>query len=760
MMSQPEAKQENAWSGDDGVPLRLLGTLRRRWRLVGLCVVLALLGGVLTLFLAPPVYRAQTVLAVTPDPESDSDAAGIEKLLASRRLAEQALRRLNLDWQVIEQSPDLQAVISRFAVSGGLPGLMIRIDDAQSYRVYDLAGRFLGDGRSRQPFVSEGVDLLLELEAARAGQQLVLEYRPVASAALALLDTVQVVADPQQRLLTVTVTGTDALQVRDLANLLVEELRAELAMRHGEQLADLQRQLQQARQTLATLQEEQGRAGLLAMTGQAVPPAADLARLEQQRAELTALRDRIRSAAGRLAVAVRDGAEFIPPDLDASSPLRSMTARLDQLQADRRQLLIDYTEAHPQVLQVDEALTVTRSELLTAFRSYERQLTSQIDMVSRQLQEATAGLAEQSPARQAELRQRWQIATDRLAALQRQEDKLRAGAARLANRIKVIDPAVTPRTPLWPDPPRLLALSAGCGLLGGVLLALLLGAVDRRFNSIEQIREGLRLPIFGVIPKIPETVPARGVPVAVQSPKAPVVEAFRALRTRLHVATGKQPHQVILVTSSLPGEGKSTVSTNLAVVLGMTGARVLLIGCDLRRPTLHSMFGQSNEPGLVELLTGESRDAIRHLASPRLDFLPAGRIPENPAELLGSARMRQLLDTVRSRYDYVLIDAPPVLPVTDAQILSPLTDLTLVVVEPCRVPQAAARQMVAALRDVGAVIDGVVVNDRTGRGFRFHGSYSYYGNRNYSGYYGESADDLAESRLRRSTRALWDKLNG
>ena len=131
----------------------------------------------------------------------------------------------------------------------------------------------------------------------------------------------------------------------------------------------------------------------------------------------------------------------------------------------------------------------------------------------------------------------------------------------------------------------------------------------------------------------------------------------------------------------------------------------------------------------------------------------------NPSEILDSQRMRNFLETVRSRYDYVVIDAPPVLPVTDAQILAPLADVTLAVIEPCRVPEKAAMQMVESLHSVDATIAGMVINDRMGRGFRYYGSYSYYGNKNYSGYYGESPDDLAEGPVTRTAKKIWEKLN-
>jgi tyrosine-protein kinase Etk/Wzc len=287
--------------------------------------------------------------------------------------------------------------------------------------------------------------------------------------------------------------------------------------------------------------------------------------------------------------------------------------------------------------------------------------------------------------------------------------------------------------------------------------------MDQTIKTTDDVRDKLGLAVFGIIPRIPFADEDARLPrkrlITTLAPKAPVVEAFRALRTNLHYITGKESHKVIMITSCLPNEGKSTVAGNLAVVLAQTGAKVLLIGCDLRRPSLYEMFGQTHEPGLTDLLIEEKQAAMRHLKKPKLDFLPAGRIPPNPAEILGSERMKKFLLTVRERYDYVVIDAPPVLPVTDAQVLGPLVDLTLVVLEPCRVPERAALQMVDTLQAVDIKISGVVLNDKSGRGFKYYGNYGYYGNRYYRGYYGEHEDDFKEHRAITAIKRVWEKLN-
>jgi tyrosine-protein kinase Etk/Wzc len=166
----------------------------------------------------------------------------------------------------------------------------------------------------------------------------------------------------------------------------------------------------------------------------------------------------------------------------------------------------------------------------------------------------------------------------------------------------------------------------------------------------------------------------------------------------------------------------------------------------LRNPGLYNLFQTPREPGLVDLLTGSVKNYVHRIPGTSLDLVNAGTIPPNPAELLGSERMKKFLDFVRERYDHVVIDAPPVLPVTDSQILAQLVDDVMIVVEPCRVPRKAARRMVETLRAVEANIIGVAMNDKSGKGFKYYGNYGYYGHRYYGSYYGEGeavADGLA-----------------
>jgi tyrosine-protein kinase Etk/Wzc len=204
-------------------------------------------------------------------------------------------------------------------------------------------------------------------------------------------------------------------------------------------------------------------------------------------------------------------------------------------------------------------------------------------------------------------------------------------------------------------------------------------------------------------------------------------EAFRNLRTAIHFSGLKRGKQVILSTSSFPGEGKTTVSANLATVLAQAGSRILLVGCDMRKPTLHKMFGRTQGSGLTELLAGDAQlaETIFQTDVPGLDFVGGGAIPPNPAELLGSEQMSDFIEQVKERYDHIILDAPPFLAVSDGALLSRLANMVLVVMEAGRVPTKVLRHLSESLKSCDAPVAGVVLNDKAGRAASYYGGYGY-----------------------------------
>ncbi|MEW5785243.1 MAG: CpsD/CapB family tyrosine-protein kinase [Bacillota bacterium] len=213
--------------------------------------------------------------------------------------------------------------------------------------------------------------------------------------------------------------------------------------------------------------------------------------------------------------------------------------------------------------------------------------------------------------------------------------------------------------------------------------------------------------------------------IAFSNPRSPVTEAFRTLRTNIQFAGVDKQVKTLLITGANPGCGKSTTTTNLGVILAQAGSSVLLVDADLRKPTVHRYFGLANEPGLTNLLFDVTMDLNQVVQRSRVDnlfVLASGPIPPNPAELLSTEKMKNMVGVLASRFDYVLFDSPPVIAVTDAAVLSRLVDATVMVLDYGRVTRDEAAFALAQLQKVHANVIGAVINGIPNN----RGYYSYY----------------------------------
>jgi tyrosine-protein kinase Etk/Wzc len=346
--------------------------------------------------------------------------------------------------------------------------------------------------------------------------------------------------------------------------------------------------------------------------------------------------------------------------------------------------------------------------------------------------------------------------------LQRQQE-MRIRQAATTSDIEIIDFAQASSSPVKPNKRKNLALGLVLGLMCGVGLAFLLDYLDRTIKDEDDVQETLGLSVLGTIPKLTMT---EGGPlqrlITCLEPLSPACEAFLALRTNLLYILTNQKHKTILITSCLPGEGKSTVAANLATTLAQTGAKTLLVDCDLRRPSLHRILDQKDTPGLTDLLVDseQKNQSVRRIKALNLDFIPDGTELPNPTQLLNSQKMRDFLALAHGRYDYVVLDVPPLLPVADSLILASQVDLNLMVIESCRIPEKLALRALKALHSHGASPAGVVLNDKTGKGARYYGAYSYYDGKYYQGYYRRNEPAPVPPAWKRAIDKAWEFING
>jgi succinoglycan biosynthesis transport protein ExoP len=302
--------------------------------------------------------------------------------------------------------------------------------------------------------------------------------------------------------------------------------------------------------------------------------------------------------------------------------------------------------------------------------------------------------------------------------------------ARLQNtpNIVQIEPATVPSGPIRPRPLMNTALAAIVGLMLAAGIVFLIEYLDDSLKTPEDVERILGLPVLGLVAEIQyKNKDKTGIYVA-QNPRSPVSEAFRGLRTNLEFASVQKPIHTILVTSSGPEEGKSTVAVNLATILALSGKRVALVDADMRRPNIHRFLDLPNRMGLSNLFRTQS--PVHSIGRTKLDLpqllvITSGSPPPNPAELLGSERMSQILAELRDQVDVVVIDTPPSL-VADAQILAGKVDAVLFVIQPGRTHAAMARASLEVFKRADARVIGTVLNRiPRNRGY-YYGAYQYY----------------------------------
>jgi succinoglycan biosynthesis transport protein ExoP len=412
-------------------------------------------------------------------------------------------------------------------------------------------------------------------------------------------------------------------------------------------------------------------------------------------------------------------AEELPEAL-ASPLVQGLRTELASLERQAAQLSAKgFLEEHPEMAKVRQQIEATRQKI--AFEARRIVRAAQNDYRVAAAQEASAAAALENATNEAQdlahrglkydalkrdLEASKQVSTSILTR-QKQSDVSRDVQA---SNVHVIDPAVVPDAPVAPRPVRDLGLALVLGLGCAVAAAFLRDYLDTSVGQPSDVRR-LGVPLLGVIP---ETGAGKSLLLLTNGQrKEAFAEGYRVLRTALHSPSEEGHGQVLLLTSTLPGEGKSLTSVNLAFALASGDSRVLVIDADLRRPVLSTLLGVRRTPGLSEVLTGVAQvdQAIQRVPGTRLDLLPSGTpVRKNPADLLATTALRELLAALRSRYDHVILDSPPGGAIADALILSPLADGVLVVARSGKVTKTDLVHVLERLVNARAFVLGVVLN--------------------------------------------------
>jgi uncharacterized protein involved in exopolysaccharide biosynthesis/Mrp family chromosome partitioning ATPase/cell division septation protein DedD len=467
---------------------------------------------------------------------------------------------------------------------------------------------------------------------------------------------------------------------------------------------------------------------------------------------------------------------------------------IQRLQATQIELLMEYnnmalevTDRHPRLQAVTDRMREVRQEMrrevaaqIVLLRNREQIVTRQMDDVIQKNRDVpTVELGLQRLQRDAK------SGEDLLALLRAKHQEAQIKEAERIEEVSIVRPATDPIEPVSTDVFNTVLIGALLGLMLGLVLAFVQETLDTSIGTIEDVEGYLQVPVVGIVPHIdvretvqrlierrpalasvePEVLQSHALLITHFDPKSPVAEAYRTLRTNLQFIRMERAGKLLVFTSPTLQEGKTTTIVNVALTMAQNGQRVLLVGANMRRPSMYRFFGIEREPGLSDILIGNARwrDCIRTvadiimgrfemediMASPGLDnlhIIESGPIPANPSELLSTPAMAQFLREVREEYDIVLIDTPPVLPVTDSAIVAAQADGVVLVYQAGKVGRLVLKRAKAHLESARAAVWGVVLNDVQSEIAGY--TYAHY----YTHYYGEEPGTRpAPGRLRR----LW-----
>ena len=463
----------------------------------------------------------------------------------------------------------------------------------------------------------------------------------------------------------------------------------------------------------------------------------------------------------------RVGKEPGAADVLASGGTKELETQLATLKQKRAQLLVDNTEEWPevkevekQIAQVEKQIQDTRAKVVTtesqaqAMRYHQALQREQALRTAFEEQRGATRTQNEAAINYHIIQQ--EIETnkgllDGLLQRAKENDVILAGTP---NNLHVTDYAIPPRGPIGPNRLQgiLLAFIFSLGL--GVCLAVMLEYLDDSVRSTEDVSKFLRLPTLATIPSLKNSVASRRKLLAPGmsllktrngngnrkvnpallldlDQRSPIAEAYRHLRTSMLLSSPGHAPKVLVVTSCVPAEGKSTTAINLAVSLAQTGANVLIIDADMRRPTIHASFGIENRRGLCNILANEMSEAetlnlVQKEKESGLYLLTSGPIPPNPADLLGSEQMRKLLVGLGSSFNHIVIDTPPIASFTDGVLLSAISDGVILVIHANECSRKIVQRSQRALQEVGAKILGVVLNRVDMHSMDYNYRYHYY----------------------------------
>ncbi|PYM66768.1 MAG: hypothetical protein DME11_05820 [Candidatus Rokuibacteriota bacterium] len=702
-------------------------------------------------------------------------------------------------WFAKQRVPVYQATAAvRFEQSTQLSGLLVEVLSYSSADNIETQVTLI----KSYPILEEVAKRLNRLPPQAAAGGAVRESKAYWVALDAISSKVKVTRVPNTSILEITGTSTNSREARDLTNAVAEVYRDYNRQQRNLRVTEARKFIEtQLKDVEARVKRAESEVWAFREANRIISPGAestvllslftqvrgDIEKARQQRTELELVQ-------ARLARTDPNASERV--FIDTTNPaMQRLQTMYSELLLERNNLALEVTERHPRLQALDDRMREIRVEMrrevaaqIAALRTREEILNRQMgDLLQKNREVPAVELAMQRLQREAKNND------DLLALLKAKHQEALIKESEKIEEVSIVRPATEPDVPVGAETLSTVLVGALLGLSLGLVLAFVQETLDTSIGTIEDVEAYLEVPVLGVVPHIdahetvqrllerrpalaqvdPEALLSHALLIVHFDPKSPVAEAYRTLRTNIQFARMERAGKVLVVTSPTLQEGKTTTIVNLALTLAQSGQRTLLVGGNLRRPSIHRFFGIEREPGLSDILVGSTawRDCVRTvadvlmgrfemediMAAPGLDnlhIIEAGPIPANPSELLSTPAMTAFLRAVRDEYDIVLIDTPPVLPVTDSAIVAAQADGVILVYQAGKVGRLVLKRAKVHIENVGGKVWGVVLNDVKAEIAGY--AYTHY----YTHYYGEeTVIDTHKERLNRAA-AFFRRLLG
>jgi len=694
-------------------------------------------------------------------------------------------------WFARQKAPVYEATAAvKFEQSTSLSGLLVEVLSYSSADSIETQASLI----KSYPILEEVARRLGRLPETAPGEA-VRESRAYTAALDALAARIRTARVPNTSIIEITATSPTPREARDLANTVAEAYRDYNRTVRNARIREARKFIEaQLREVEARVRRAEEEVWAFREANRIIAPGAESTVLLNLFTQLRGELEKTRQQRTELELAQARLARTDPAGLGERVFVDSPNPALQRLQAtqvdlllERNNLALEVTERHPRLQALEERMREVRAEMRREVAAQIALLRSREEILHRQMGELLQRNRE-VPAIELGL-QRLQrdvkVNDDLLTLLKTRHQEALIKESEGIEEVSIVRPATEPTAPVGGETLNTVLVGSLLGLMLGLVLAFVQETLDTSIGTIEDVESYLQVPVLGIVPHIDarETVQrlierrpalAHMEPEALQShallithfdPKSPVAEAYRTLRTNIQFARLERQGKVLVVTSPTLQEGKTTTIVNLALTMAQNGQKTLLVGANLRRPSIHRFFGIDREPGLSDILVGNAhwRDCIRTvadilmgrfemediMASPGLDnlhIIESGPVPANPSELLSTPAMAEFLRAVRDEYDIVLLDTPPVLPVTDAAIVASQADGVILVYQAGKVGRLVLKRAKAHLESARAQVWGVVLNDVQTEIAGY--AYTHY----YTHYYGEETpEETPPGRLAR----LW-----